>query len=114
MLTMEKLASFGADTAAGLARCLNNEAFYLRLVNTELGDANFAVLQDALSSGKTQEAFAAAHALKGVLGNLALTPIYEPVAELTELLRNADGQADLGDLPERIRKACAELKALAE
>ena len=114
MLTVEKLASFGADTAAGLARCMNNEAFYLRLVNTELGDANFAVLQDALSSGKTQEAFAAAHALKGVLGNLALTPIYQPVSELTELLRNADEQADLGDLPERVMEACAALRALAE
>ena len=52
MLTVEKLASFGADTAAGLARCMNNEAFYLRLVNTELGDANFGKLQDALSSGR--------------------------------------------------------------
>ena len=28
-----------------------------------------------------------AHALKGVLGNLALTPIFKPVSEMTELLR---------------------------
>ena len=33
-------------------------------------------------------AFEAAHALKGVLGNLSLTPLYEPVQEITELLRN--------------------------
>jgi len=114
MLTMEKLASFGADTASGLARCMNNEAFYLRLVNMELSDANFSRLQDALSSGKTREAFEAAHALKGALGNLALTPIYQPVAELTELLRNADGQADLRDLAKQIMEAFATLRALAE
>ncbi len=114
MLTMEKLASFGADTATGLARCMNNEAFYLRLVNMELGDVNFAKLQDALSSGNMREAFEAAHALKGTLGNLALTPIYQPVTELTELLRNADGQADPGNLPERIMESFAALKALAE
>ena len=114
MLTIEKLREYGANVEEGLGRCMNNETFYLRLVNTELGDANFGKLQDALSSGKTQEAFAAAHALKGVLGNLALTPIYEPVAELTELLRNADGQADPGNLPERIMESFAALKALAE
>ena len=33
-------------------------------------------------------AFEAAHALKGVLGNLGLTPLYEPVAEMTECLRS--------------------------
>ena len=90
MLTMEKLASFGADTATGLARCMNNEAFYLRLVNMELGDVNY-------------EAF-----------YLRLVPIYQPVTELTELLRNADGQADPGNLPERIMESFAALKALAE
>ena len=33
-------------------------------------------------------AFEAAHALKGVLGNLSLTSIYAPIVEITELLRN--------------------------
>ena len=33
-------------------------------------------------------AFEAAHALKGVLGNLSLTPLYTPVVEITELLRS--------------------------
>ena len=114
MITIEGLRAFGAGVDEGLARCMNNEAFYLRLVNMELGDVNFTKLQDALSSGKTQEAFAAAHALKGVLGNLALTPIYQPMTELTEILRNADGQADPGNLPERIMESFAALKALAE
>ena len=33
-------------------------------------------------------AFEAAHALKGVLGNLSLTSIYAPIVEITELPRN--------------------------
>ena len=114
MLTVEKLRAYGAQVDAGLDRCMKNEAFYLRLVNMELGDVNFAKLQDALSSGNMREAFEAAHALKGTLGNLALTPIYQPVTELTELLRNADGQADPGNLPQRIMESFAALKALAE
>ena len=32
MLTVEKLKEYGADTGEGLNRCMNNEAFYLRLV----------------------------------------------------------------------------------
>ncbi len=31
--------------------------------------------------------FEAAHALKGVIGKLALAPIYNPLTEMTELLR---------------------------
>ena len=34
------------------------------------------------------EAFKIAHSLKGVLGNLSITPMYEIAYELTELLRN--------------------------
>ena len=40
MMTMEKLIEYGADTKDGLARCLGMEEFYLKLVNTMLGDEN--------------------------------------------------------------------------
>ena len=97
MLTVDALRQIGVNTKEGLGRCLNNEAFYLRLVNMALDDAAFDRLADALGSGDTQAAFEAAHALKGSLGNLALTPVYAPVAELTELLRagQTDGSAAL-------------------
>ena len=32
MLTIDKLNAFGADTQTGLGRCMNNEAFYFRLI----------------------------------------------------------------------------------
>ena len=35
MITIDKLQQFGADTREGLGRCMNNEAFYLRLVNMQ-------------------------------------------------------------------------------
>ena len=31
MLTIEKLAAYGADTKTGLERCMGQEAFYIRL-----------------------------------------------------------------------------------
>lgn len=87
MITIDSLREYGAAVDEGLARCMNNEAFYLKLVGKVLNDAAFATLRTAVEAGDKDAAFEAAHQLKGVLGNLSLTPMYEPVAEMTELLR---------------------------
>ena len=87
MITIDALKQFGADTDDGLSRCMGNEAFYFRLIGKVVDDDNFAILEKAVSEKNLDTAFEAAHSLKGVLGNLALTPIYTPVYEITELLR---------------------------
>lgn len=68
-------------------RCLNNEQFYFRLIRKCMADDNVEKLKAALDAGDLDTAFEIAHNLKGSMGNLALTPIYVPVAEMTELLR---------------------------
>ena len=88
MLTIEKLKQFGADADEGLQRCMNNEAFYLKMISRFLEDKTFDKLKANIESGNLEEAFKAAHALKGVLGNLSLTPLYKVIYEVTELLRN--------------------------
>ena len=88
MITIDTLKEFGADVNEGMARCLNKEDFYLKMVNMGINDPRFASLKDVLASGNLDAAFEQAHALKGVLGNLALTPIFKPVSEMTELLRS--------------------------
>ena len=90
MMTVEALKNFGANTEEGLSRCMNNEAFYLRMVGMGLGDPNFDRLKTAVEAGDAKEAFEAAHALKGVMGNLSLTPLYVPLSELTEQLQLPD------------------------
>ena len=87
MITIEKLNAFGADTAEGLGRCYNNEKLYLRLINMVVKEGNFDKLLAATQAGDLDAAFEAAHALKGVLGNLSLTPMYDKTVEITELLR---------------------------
>ena len=57
------------------------------MIDMGLSNDCFEKLETALKNNKLDEAFEAAHALKGVLGNLALTPIYTPLAEMTEMLR---------------------------
>ena len=86
-MTLDDLKAFGANVDEGMGRCMNMEPFYLRLVESVKEEQGFDTLQAAIEAGDLDTAFDAAHALKGVLGNLALTPLYEPVSEITELLR---------------------------
>ena len=87
MLTIEGLRQLGVNVDEGLKRCMNNEAFYLRLADMAINDGNFARLEQAAADGDWTGAFEAAHALKGALGNLSLTPLYTTICELTDLLR---------------------------
>lgn len=114
MLTLELLRAFGADVDEGLARCMNNESFYLRLVGKAAADEGYERLRDALEAGDLAAAFEQAHALKGVLGNLSLTPLFELVSALTEQLRAREERSDYPETIARILAKHAELKALCE
>ena len=111
MLTIDTLHEFGVNTEEGLDRCLKNESFYLRLVNMALDDPGFDKLAAAVRNNDKKAAFEAAHALKGSLGNLALTPLAVPVAEITELLRGGQ-DADYTSLLEQILQKREQLIAL--
>lgn len=87
MLTIEKLNKYGANTKEGLERCLNKEDFYFRLIDKAINDDSFIRLKTEIENKNYNEGFKIAHSLKGVLGNLSITPLYEIVYELTELLR---------------------------
>ena len=52
-----------------------------------LNDDSYPKLEQSLKEGNAQEAFRAAHTLKGVCQNLGFTNLYQPAYELTELLR---------------------------
>ncbi len=113
MLTIDAMKEFGANTEEGVARCINNEGFYLKLVKKIPTDKNFDELKNAIEAQDLERAFEAAHALKGVLANLSLTPILEPVSEMTEHLRSRE-QMDYSSYLETIAKKKDELTALCE
>ena len=112
-MTVDELKIYGANTEEGLRRCLNNESFYLRLVRMIPRDPNFEKLYGALDQGDLAAAFDAAHALKGSTGNLALTPIFAPISEITELLR-ARTETDYSALIDQIRRGRDELARISE
>ena len=88
MMTIEQLERLGAGTEEGVKRCAGNEAFYLKMIPKALETERYKKLEDYIRSGNLDAAFEEAHALKGILANLALTPILNPVSEMTEFLRN--------------------------
>ena len=111
MLTVDTLRAFGANVDEGLGRCMGREDFYLRLVKMVRTDTNIVRLREAVDAGDLKAGFEAAHALKGVLANLALTPVLTPVQELTELLR-ARTEMDYTPLLQEARVQMDRLLAL--
>lgn len=111
MITIESLKSYGANVEEGLARCLNKEDFYIKMVNLGLKDERFDKLADILAAKDLDSAFEACHALKGVIGNLALTPLYEPISKMTELLR-ANTDTDYSELVAEVKSQRDKLLAM--
>ena len=111
MLTIEKLNEFGVDTQEGLNRCMGMESFYFKMIGMGLANEYFDTLGASIDKNDMNAAFEAAHALKGVLGNLALTPIYTPLAEMTELLR-AKQSADYKTMYKPIKEMRDKLLAV--
>ena len=88
MMTIDKLNRLGCDTKGGLERCFDDEEFYLSLIPQAFDNERYDALEKKLSEGDTLGAFEEAHAIKGVLANLGLTPLSDPISEITERSRN--------------------------
>jgi HPt (histidine-containing phosphotransfer) domain-containing protein len=87
----DRLTVYGADITGALERFVGDEELYGECLALFLEDPSFAALDRALSAGNFSAAFDAAHTLKGVAGNLGLTPMYRAISALVEPLRSRDG-----------------------
>lgn len=85
-----KLKNISVDVDSALERFMQKEDLYVRFLRKFNEDKNFGGLRDCIEMKKFNEAFQYGHTLKGVTGNLGLTPLYERVAELVDLLRNSE------------------------
>ena len=111
MLTIENLRKYGANVDEGLKRCVNNEQLYLTLVNRFLDQNTFSDLKAAILDHDLEKAFHIAHSLKGVIGNLSLSPLYDVIYQMTELLRNRT-EMDYSDYIQRYEMSYSLLAAL--
>ncbi len=100
-MNIDGLRVLGANVEEGLERCMGMEDFYMEMIELGLSDERFEELGPTLEAGNLDEAFEQVHALKGVIGNLALTPLYETICEITEHLR-AKEQIDYKPLYDKL------------
>lgn len=84
---IEKLKAWVADTEMALNRFMEDEDLYVECLDMIVGDKHFDALADAMANKRYKEAFEHAHCLKGVAGNLGLTPLFDAMCEVVEPLR---------------------------
>ena len=89
MTIQECYASLEGDYQEVLGR-LYSDALVQRFVGKFLSDQSFQQLEDSLKAENYDDAFRAAHTLKGVSQNLSFTKLYNSVNELAETLRPED------------------------
>ncbi len=88
MSELEKIYdAAGGEPERVLARYGSNEEMLKRFIRLFAKDSSFAEMKEALAAGKTEDAFRAAHTLKGICANLGFEGLYERASEITELLR---------------------------
>ena len=80
------------DVDGGLQRIRGNKKLYTRMLKMLLVSEEFAKLKAALDADDYDNGEKAAHAIKGVTGNLSLTALFDNSVELMQQLKS--GPAD--------------------
>lgn len=94
MTLRECYESFGGNYNDVLTRLVDDkrvEKFALKFLN----DGSYGFLKESLDKKDYNEAFRAAHTLKGVCQNLSFEALYKSVFEVTEALRGGKELTDM-------------------
>ena len=86
MTVQECYEAFGGNYEEVFSRLRTDERI-ARFLQKVVDDGSYQLLCDSVASGNVDEAFRAAHTLKGVCGNLSITRFGESSSALTEFLR---------------------------
>ncbi|MDR1178959.1 MAG: Hpt domain-containing protein [Spirochaetales bacterium] len=103
------------DLKTGLGRVRGNAVIYKKMLGMFLDSKEFAAFDEALAAGDYQKAADVAHAIKGLTGNLALTPLFEESTSLMNQLRGgAYEEATLQNYRTILTETRDEVKKLIE
>lgn len=75
------------DIDGALNRFSGDEELYLQCLDKFLLDQTMAELDSAIEARAWDEAFTAAHAIKGLAGNMGFIPLFHATAELVVAIR---------------------------
>lgn len=94
MIDLEKFfEQCRVDVSATMERFMGNQVLYAKCLGMMFEDKTMEHLTKAMGEGDMEAAFAEAHTLKGVSGNMGITPLYQAVCALVEALRNKESKA---------------------
>jgi HPt (histidine-containing phosphotransfer) domain-containing protein len=102
----------------GLGRVRDNKKLFRRMLGMFMESGEFAVMEDFLMQKDYAKAADAAHAIKGMTGNLGLTELFKISTRMMEELRQGDtaeeSQADFRAAYSQTRKYVEEVMAELE
>ncbi len=98
MSLTQDLRKYGVNVEEALERFMGNEAIYERTLKKFPAAAESHMVEEFIRSGDQKTAIANAHTLKGVTGNLSITPLYTAYVDIVNLLRADENDKALAEL----------------
>ncbi|MDE6133322.1 MAG: hypothetical protein K2G04_08110 [Oscillospiraceae bacterium] len=87
MSKIDELKALGVNIEEALDRFMGNGALYEKMLNKLTAAVNDVQVLPFFEAGDHKTALENAHALKGVTGNLSITPLYKGYTEIVDELR---------------------------
>lgn len=115
MTVQECYAALGGDYEDVLSR-LRTEERVRKFVLKFLDDPSYDELLAALDEGRSEDAFRAAHTIKGVCQNLSFTALYQASTVLADALRTGQPASDtqLAAVQQAYRRTADAIGALQQ
>ncbi|MGN0331132.1 MAG: hypothetical protein ACI4D5_07805 [Kineothrix sp.] len=87
-----ELQELGADIEDGIQRFIGNVSMYERMLRKFPPAFRQVKVLEPLRADSLEEALISAHTLKGMTGNLSLTPLFLAYSDIVTLLREGSPQ----------------------
>lgn len=113
----DRLLNAGINPDSAIERFMGNEILYVKYLLRFADDGNYQQLCSSVEKEDCKGAFAAAHTLKGVCGNLSITGMEQLLKEQVEYLRSGDlkkAQNMMGRMEEEYKRVRNVLEYVRE
>ncbi|MCH5207833.1 MAG: hypothetical protein J1F04_03015 [Oscillospiraceae bacterium] len=98
---LTELKNLGVNIDEAMNRFMNNEGLYIKMLAKLQPNIEKLPVLSLCEAGDNEQALANAHTLKGITGNLSLTPLFNGYTRIVELFRAGkpdDAQKMLKDI----------------
>lgn len=105
------LASHNVDVEQTINRFSGNEDLFEKHLFRLPSDPTYIQLQEAVANNDAGKSMEAVHTLKGVSGNLGITPLFKATSDMVAAIRNSSTEP-LSVLFEPVQKAYDDIVAV--